>query len=68
MSKKSKLLFGSILLILKNATVIIPLLEGVVSTIRDILKPKKEGVKDEQKTTDAEVVREEDLDRNLGYK
>lgn len=33
MSKKTTLLFKSILVILKNATIVIPLIEGVIETI-----------------------------------
>lgn len=33
MSKKTTLLFKSLMVILKNATIIIPLIEGVINTI-----------------------------------
>lgn len=33
MSKKTSLLFKSVLMILKNATIIIPLFEGLIETI-----------------------------------
>ena len=66
--ERTKAVCASILLILKNATVIIPVVEGIIYTIWDLVKPEKKEKKDEQKTTDVEVVKEEDLDRNLGYK
>ena len=42
MSQKSKYIFAAILTILKNATIVIPLIEGVVSTICSILYPTEE--------------------------
>lgn len=42
MSQKSKYIFAAILTILKNATILIPLIEGVVSTIYSILHPTEE--------------------------
>lgn len=65
--EKCQALFGSALVILKNVTVIIPIIEGMIYTIWDLVKPKKKEKKDEE-PKDAEVVKEEDLDRNLGYK
>ena len=65
--ERTKLVCASILLILKNATIIIPVVEGILYTIWDLVKPEKKEKKDEE-SKDAEVVREEDLDRNLGYK
>lgn len=54
MSKKGSLLFKSVLLILKNATVIIPLIEGVVNSIHALLHPQLEkevtDVKAEEKS------------------
>ena len=66
--ERTKLTCASILLILKNATIVIPVIEGIIYSIWDLVKPEKKEKQDEVKTTDAEVVREEDLDRNLGYK
>lgn len=39
--EKCQALFGSVLVILKNVTVIIPVLEGMIYTIWDLVKPKK---------------------------
>lgn len=65
--ERTKAVCASILLILKNATIVIPVIEGILYTVWDLIKPEKKEKKDEE-PKDAEVVREEDLDRNLGYK
>lgn len=41
--KKTKLVFQAIMLILKNATIIIPLIEGVVNSIYNFNHPPKES-------------------------
>lgn len=51
MSKKTTLLFKSILTILKNATIVIPLIEGVIETIYNLThqeeqKKENKDVKD----------------------
>ena len=52
--EKCQALFKSVLAILKNATIIIPVIEGMVYTIWDLVKPtKKENKKDE---TESETV------------
>ncbi len=66
MSEKNKCVFLSILTILKNATLIIPFIEGVISTIHKAVHPDsadKNIVMDE-----SDSVPESELDRNLGYK
>lgn len=54
--KRGSLLFKSILLILKNATIIIPLIEGVVYSVHDLLHPQLEkevkDVKAEERKSD----------------
>ena len=40
----------SVLCILKNATVIIPLIEGVVYSIKALVNPELEECKDDEKT------------------
>lgn len=40
----------SVLCILKNATVIIPLIEGVVYSIKALVNPKLEECKDDKET------------------
>lgn len=40
MSKKTKLIFQSILIIVKNATIIIPILEGIVDAIYAVRHPE----------------------------
>ena len=58
MSKRTTLLFKSVLTILKNATVIIPLIEGVIETIYGLIhqEEQKKEIKDEQiKATDVEA-------------
>ena len=53
--ERCQALFGSVLVILKNVTVIIPVLEGMIFTIWDLIKPtKKEKVDAEIKDTVAE--------------
>lgn len=50
MSEKNKCVFLSILTILKNATLIIPFIEGVISTIHKAVHPdsvEKQVFKDE---------------------
>lgn len=58
MSKKGSLLFKSILTILKNATVIIPLIEGVVYSIHALLHPQleKEVTDVEAKETESNTI------------
>lgn len=58
MSQKGSLLFKSVLLILKNATIVIPLIEGVVYAIHDLLHPQLEKeVKDVQaKETESDTI------------
>lgn len=47
--EKTKAICASILLIAKNATVIIPVIEGIIYTIIDLIRLKK-GDKDVEKT------------------
>ena len=47
MSTKTKLIFQSVLIILKNATIIIPILEGIVEAIYNVKHPETEEKKDE---------------------
>lgn len=65
--ERTKAVCASILLILKNATVVIPVLEGIIYTIWDIIHPQKKD-KEKVTVTDAEVVSEADEQKNLGYK
>ena len=58
--ERTKAVCASILLILKNATVVIPVVEGIIYAIWDILKPQKKeqknGTKEvefEERTTDS---------------
>lgn len=44
MSIKTKLVFQSILIILKNATIIIPILEGIVEAIYNVKHPETDKV------------------------
>ena len=45
MSNKTKLVFQSILIVLKNATIIIPMLEGIVEAIYNVKHPEIEETK-----------------------
>ncbi len=66
--ERTKLVCASILLILKNATVIVPVIEGIIYTIWDVIHSSKKKKESKEEIKDAEVVSEADLDRNLGYK
>lgn len=44
--EKTKLFCTSVLLIIKNATVIIPVLEGIIYTIIDLIHPTKKDTTD----------------------
>lgn len=46
---RTKAICGSILLILKNATVIIPVIEGIIYTLIDSIKTIKKGKQDGKK-------------------
>lgn len=56
MTERRKLVFQAILLILKNATIIIPLIEGVIDSISSINHSKKHKgeTNASEKQTDAE--------------
>ena len=57
--ERCEALFKSTLVILKNATIIIPVLEGMVFTIWDLIKPQKKEKKDEEKITDTSATVQE---------
>ena len=51
--ERTKLVCASILLILKNATIVIPVVEGIIYSIWDLVKPdKKEKTNESEKITD----------------
>lgn len=53
--ERTKAVCASILLILKNATVVIPVLEGILYTIWDIIHPSK---KDNKENKDVKEVKD----------
>lgn len=54
--ERTKAVWASILLIIKNATVIIPVIEGIIYTIIDSISALKKVKKDDQKIIkDAEI-------------
>lgn len=54
--ERTKAVCASILLIIKNATVIIPVIEGIIYTIIDSISALKKVKKDDQKIIkDAEI-------------
>lgn len=53
--ERCQALFGSFLVILKNVTVIIPVLEGMIFTIWDLIKPTKKEKVDEKEREDNSV-------------
>lgn len=50
--ERTKAFCAAVLLIAKNATIIIPIIEGIVYSIIDLVKPKKQ---DKEEIKDAEV-------------
>lgn len=60
--ERTKLTCALILLILKNLTIVIPVIEGVIYTVWDLIKPEKKEKTDEssEKITDVEATSEDD--------
>lgn len=61
--ERTKLVCASILLILKNATIVIPVVEGIIYSIWDLVKPEKKENKDDgssKKIKDVEATSEDD--------
>lgn len=58
------------LVIIKNATIIIPFFEGMISALVKMVESDEKSKKEKEKSKipDAEIVSEEDEDKNLGYK
>lgn len=52
--ERTKLTCASILLILKNATIVIPVIEGIIYAVWDLVKPEKKEKKDESAEEDKE--------------
>ena len=50
--ERTKAVCASILLILKNATIVIPVIEGILYTVWDLIKPEKKEKQNEEKITD----------------